>query len=94
MFDIREKPNAVESAFLVGAYFDRRQKQEAHDLLEELAELVGTLGISICGKELVFAREHTARYLIGSGKSAELMKQGSLDEVFRRLTKTADVVAA
>ena len=75
MFDIREKPNAVESAFLVGAYFDRRQKQEAHDLLEELAELVGTLGISICGKELVFAREHTARYLIGSGKSAELMKQ-------------------
>ena len=44
-------------------------------MLEELAELVGTLGISICGKELVFAREHTARYLIGSGKSAELMKQ-------------------
>ena len=39
MFDIREKPNAVENAFLVGAYFDRRQKQEATDLLEELAEL-------------------------------------------------------
>jgi GTP-binding protein HflX len=75
MFDIREKPNAVENAFLVGAYFDRRQKQEATDLLEELAELVGTLGINIIDKELVFAREHTARYLIGSGKSAELMKE-------------------
>jgi GTP-binding protein HflX len=75
MFDIREKPNQVESAFLIGAYFDRRQKQEATDLLEELCELVGTLGINIIGKELVFAREHTARYFIGSGKSAELMKQ-------------------
>lgn len=75
MFDIREKPNQVDSAFLIGAYFDRRQKQEAADLLEELCELVGTLGINIVGKELVFAREHTARYLIGSGKSEELMKQ-------------------
>ncbi len=75
MFDIREKPNMVDSAFLIGAYFNRRHKQEAFDLLEELSELVGTLGINIIGKELVFAREHTARYLIGSGKSAELMKQ-------------------
>ncbi len=75
MFDIRDKPNAVESAFLIGAYFDRRHKQEGTDLLEELKELVGTLGINIIGSELVFAREHTARYLIGSGKSEELMKQ-------------------
>jgi GTP-binding protein HflX len=75
MFDIREKPNMVERAFLIGAYFDRREKQEASDLLEELCELVGTLGIEVAGKELVYAREHTARYLIGSGKSAELMKQ-------------------
>ncbi|HBJ85198.1 MAG TPA: GTPase HflX [Verrucomicrobiales bacterium] len=75
MFDIREKPNMVDSAFLIGAYFDRRHKQEAFDLLEELSELVATLGINIIGKELVFAREHTARYLIGSGKAEELMKQ-------------------
>lgn len=75
MFDIREKPNMVENAFLIGAYFDRRNKQEGFDLLEELAELVTTLGINIIGKELVFSREHTARYLIGSGKAAELMKQ-------------------
>lgn len=75
MFDIREKPNMVERAFLIGAYFDRREKQPASDLLEELGELVGTLGIEVIASELVFAREHTARYLIGSGKSAELMKQ-------------------
>lgn len=74
MFDIREKPNMVERAFLIGAYFDRREKQHAVDLLEELKELVGTLGIEVVHAELVFAREHTARYLIGSGKSEELMK--------------------
>lgn len=75
MFDIREKPNMVERAFLIGAHFDRREKPHAMDLLEELKELVGTLGIEVVGAEQVFAREHTARYLIGSGKSAELMKQ-------------------
>lgn len=75
MFDIREKPNQVERAFLIGAYFDRRHKAEAAALLDELAELVRTLGILVVGKELVFAREHTARYLIGSGKTAELTAQ-------------------
>ena len=38
-----------------------------------------TLGINIIGKELVFSREHTARYLIGSGKAEELMKQANVD---------------
>lgn len=74
MFDIREKPQAVERAFLVGAYFDRRKNQESADLLEELKELVETLGIAVAGKELVFAREMTARHLIGKGKAAELMQ--------------------
>ncbi|MBL9130524.1 MAG: GTPase HflX [Verrucomicrobiaceae bacterium] len=75
MFDIREKPQQVERAFLIGAYFDRRHKAEASALLDELAELVETLGIAVVGKELVFAREHTARYLIGSGKTVELTAQ-------------------
>lgn len=74
MFDIREKPQAVERAFLVGAYFDRRKNQESADLLEELKELVETLGIAVVGKKLVFAREMTARHLIGKGKAAELMQ--------------------
>ncbi len=75
MFDIQEKPNQVERAFLIGAYFDRRAVDEPRALLEELGELVTTLGIGIIGMDLVFAREHTARYLIGSGKSQELMDQ-------------------
>jgi len=75
MFDIQEKPNQVERAFLIGAYFDRRAIDEPRALLEELGELVTTLGIGIIGMDLVYAREHTARYLIGSGKSQELMNQ-------------------
>lgn len=74
MFDIRDKPQQVERAFLVGAYFDRRKSQESSDLLDELKELVETLGIEVVAKELVFAREMTARHLIGKGKAAELMQ--------------------
>jgi GTP-binding protein HflX len=75
MFDVRDKPQHVENAFLIGAYFDRRRKEEAQALLDELGELVRTLGINIVGSQLVFAREHTARYLIGSGKTKELTDQ-------------------
>ena len=75
MFDIRERPNVVERAFLVGACFDRREQQVALDLMEELKELVNTLGIGIVGSEVVFVRETTPRYLLGSGKTAELIEQ-------------------
>ena len=75
MFDIKEKPNVVERAFLIGAFFDRRLAQEAADLMEELRELVGTLGIGIVGAEMAFVRETTPRYLLGSGKTAELIEQ-------------------
>ena len=75
MFDIREKPHIVQRAFLVGAYFDRREIQTATDLMDELKELVNTLGIEIVGTELANVRETTPRYLMGSGKAAELIEQ-------------------
>lgn len=78
MFDVREKPNQVERAFLIGAYFDRRDATEAADLLEELKELVGTLGIGVIGAELAFVREHNPRYLLGKGKTQELIDQAKL----------------
>ena len=73
MFDIREKPERVERAFLIGAYFDRREEEEGAALLEELKELVETLGIAVVGSELVFVREANPRYLLGKGKTAELI---------------------
>eukprot|EP01031_Cornospumella_fuschlensis_P008953 gene8953-11007_t len=75
MFDIRDKPNQVERAFLISAYFDRRKATESTDLLEELKDLVETLGITVVAKDLVFAREMTARHLIGKGKAHELMER-------------------
>ncbi len=75
MFDIREKPKMVENALLIGAYFDRREIAEATDLLEELVELVTTLGIRVVTTECVNVREYNPRYIIGKGKAAELMAQ-------------------
>jgi GTP-binding protein HflX len=73
MFDIRTKPNLVEKALLVGAYFDKREAFESEDCLKELEELVGTLSIGISEAVLVHVREMNARYLVGKGKAEELM---------------------
>jgi len=75
MFDTREKPRMVESAFLIGAYFDRADEATALSLLDELAELVGTLGIAVAGRACVFVRDRNKRYLTGSGKAQELIAQ-------------------
>ena len=62
----------VESAFLVGAYFNRADEEGAASLL---AELVATLGIEVAGRACVFVRERSKRYLTGSGKAEELMEE-------------------
>lgn len=75
MFDVREKPQKVERALLVGACFDRREMAEAADLLAELRELVETLGIEVVVTECVHVRERNPRLLVGKGKAAELIAQ-------------------
>ncbi|MEM9018626.1 MAG: GTPase HflX, partial [Verrucomicrobiota bacterium] len=75
MFDTREKPQMVEGAFLIGVYFDRSDEETAQSLLEELAELVKTLGIGIVAKRCVFVRSSNKRYLTGSGKATELIEE-------------------
>lgn len=77
MFEIREKPQMVQRALLVGAYFDRGQNDEAASLLEELHELVATLGIGIVGSVLVFVRDSNKRYLTGKGKAREIMEMAA-----------------
>lgn len=73
MFEIKAKDKAVERALLVGAYISAELKPEAQSLLEELADLVETLGIPIVARELISYRENHARYLIGSGKAQEIV---------------------
>ena len=73
MFDIKEKPKMVERAFLISAYTKTDEKLEAQSLLEELEELVDTLGIPVVERLLVFHRENHANLLIGSGKAQEIV---------------------
>lgn len=78
MFDTREKPKMVETAFLIGAYFDRADEAKSRSLLKELEELVATLGIKVVAAECVFVRTRSKRYFTGSGKAAELMEASRL----------------
>ena len=72
MFEIKPRDKMVERALLVGAYVEASGKHEAQSLLEELEELVNTLGIPVMETMLVHHRELHPRYLIGSGKAAEI----------------------
>jgi GTP-binding protein HflX len=80
MFEIKRREKMVERALLVGAHTDPAERVDAEDLLNELGELVKTLGIPVVGKQLVQIREPQARYLLGSGKAEEICEYGrSLD---------------
>jgi GTP-binding protein HflX len=72
MFEIKPRDKIVERALLVGAYVDPADKADAQDLLDELGELVRTLGIPIVDRMLVHMREPQARFLLGSGKAQEI----------------------
>jgi len=75
MFEIKEKPKMVERALLISAYIRTDEKLEAQSLLEELEELVDTLGIPVVERLLVFHRENHANLLLGSGKAQEIVDQ-------------------
>lgn len=77
--DLSKRPTR---ALLVGAYVEASGREEATSLLEELEELVRTLGVPVGEKLLVHHREWQPRYLVGSGKAEEitqLAKDGGLD---------------
>ncbi|MCW1925330.1 GTPase HflX [Luteolibacter arcticus] len=74
MFEVREKPQLVERALLVRLYFDPREEEESEALLEELGELVSTLGIGVVEKVLARSREMHRKFLCGTGKAAEIVE--------------------
>jgi len=73
MFEVREKPEMVERALLVGVYFQRQDEEAAASLLNELGDLVDTLGVAVQAKELVFVRDSHRAYLMGTGKKDEIV---------------------
>jgi GTP-binding protein HflX len=72
MFEIKRREKMVERALLVGAHTEASGRDDAADLLNELGELVRTLGVPVVGKKLVQIREPQARYFLGSGKAEEI----------------------
>ena len=62
----------VERALLVRLYFDVRDEDESESLLEELGELVKTLGIHVVESVLARSREMHKKFLCGTGKAAEI----------------------
>jgi len=72
MFETKEYAKMVERALLVSAYTDKGGRDEAESLLDELEELVRTLGIPVSERQLVFIREIQPRHLIGTGKAEEI----------------------
>ncbi len=84
MIDIKAKEKMVERALLVGAYVEANQRTEAVSLLEELEELVRTLGIPVVDRLLVHHREQHAKLLLGTGKADEivaLVKEQGIDVI-------------
>ncbi|MFT4176257.1 MAG: GTPase HflX [Luteolibacter sp.] len=73
MFEVREKPEMVERALLVRIYFDSREEEESGALLEELGELVKTLGIEVVESVLYRSREMHKKLLCGTGKAQEIV---------------------
>lgn len=72
MFEVKEKPEMVERALLVRISLDRRNESEDEALLEELKELVTTLGIRIEEEMLVYARSEHKKFICGTGKAEEI----------------------
>ena len=71
MFEISTRGKMVERAVLISGY-SAHQKEAAENLLQELHELVDTLGVPVLDQILVPLRETHARYLLGTGKAEEI----------------------
>ncbi len=80
MFEVRQKPDMVERALLVRFYFETSEATEAGSLLEELAELVKTMGIEVIESVLCRSREKHKKFLCGTGKAAEMAELAKAHE--------------
>lgn len=63
----------VERAFLVGLRHPRVEPEAVEELLDELEELVTTLGVGVRGRMVAPVRKNQSRYLVGPGKAEEIV---------------------
>lgn len=67
----------LSGAFLVGFSGAGQTPAETREYLEELSELVHTLGYETCGELVANVRVPEARYYVGSGKAEEIRDAAS-----------------
>jgi len=65
----------VERAMLIGITLPQDSAATTRSLLDELRELVSTLGIELVHERQIAIRKPQARLLVGSGKAEELIKE-------------------
>jgi GTP-binding protein HflX len=65
----------VEKAMLIGITLPQDSATTTRSLMDELRELVTTLGIGIQHERLISIRKPQAKFLVGSGKAEELIKE-------------------
>ncbi len=73
--DVKERPTVVERAMLIGVTLPDDTIRHTRSLLDELRELVDTLGFGIMHERMVAIRKPQAKLLVGSGKAAELVAE-------------------
>jgi GTP-binding protein HflX len=78
--DVKEKPRMVERAMLIGITLPGEDDSTRRSLLDELRELVTTLGIGIQHEVQLAVRKPQAKFLVGSGKAEELIKQAEAND--------------
>jgi len=74
MSGVTAKP-AAPRAYLVGLQLADQTREEAEALLEELAELSANLGLVVAARQLVRIREINPRFLLGTGKTQEIITE-------------------
>lgn len=75
MIDVREKPQKVERAFLIGIQSPDQTLEDTEELLEELEELASTFGVATVGKKIIKISKTQARFLCGTGKVEEVIEE-------------------
>lgn len=77
MHDVKEKPRMVERAMLIGITLPSEDNATTRSLLDELRELVTTLGIGIQHEVQLAIRKPQAKFLLGTGKAEEMIEQAN-----------------
>jgi len=72
--------NSAPRALLVGLQDADHERKEAESLLEELAELATNVGMEVVVRHVVRLRERNPRFLLGTGKTEELIQEAKANQ--------------